>query len=95
MVWEDSMRRACLLAIVFGPTDWATNAGIIALKQIALWFPDTLEYVTDIFNHLKSMMPRHAYCCYRGVLCQCFCALPGRKKDQIMEYKEILRQEMA
>jgi tetratricopeptide (TPR) repeat protein len=76
--WEGSLRRDALLSLVYGPDDWTTVAGIVAITQVALELgrgPAAEEGYHALLNMAHSI-PRPGYCCWEFARSTTCAAIP-------------------
>jgi len=62
--WQGSLRQRALYSIVYGPVDWAVDAGIIALGSIARQYPVARPDVIQVFSWLRTQIPAEGFTCY-------------------------------
>ncbi|KAF1054302.1 MAG: hypothetical protein GAK43_00968 [Stenotrophomonas maltophilia] len=74
--WTDSLRRELLYSALLGPSDWATVAALRALTWVALSEPAHAWDIHQHFERLDAYRPDSGYCCWEGVLLQCWQQLP-------------------
>jgi tetratricopeptide (TPR) repeat protein len=75
--WRRSIRKKALCAIFSGPVDWATDAAVLALTEIALERPDTEREILSQFRGLLLGRPKQGYCCYEYGLVANMLRLPS------------------
>jgi tetratricopeptide (TPR) repeat protein len=66
--WESGPGRGALYSLVFGPTDWTTAAGIIALGFRAKENPALRPEVEQLFGWLRTQAPARGYTGWERVL---------------------------
>jgi hypothetical protein len=74
--WTGSERRNALLSLALGPMDWTTNAGIIALTQLALEDKSIRAEVINVFQHIIDSGMVNSNVCYADALVHCGLMLP-------------------
>ena len=78
--WSESVRRRGLIALVRGPVDWTTEAGIVMLAMICdepdLDESDRRE-IGRLFKELSDGLPSVGYCCYAYALGWAVMRLPA------------------
>jgi tetratricopeptide (TPR) repeat protein len=89
--WENSLRKKVLVSLVNGPMDWATEAAIIALTQIARECPEATDDILELFIILLDTIPEPGYCPYLyGLICCClrFDRVKNGMRNYLEEYKQ-------
>jgi hypothetical protein len=89
--WHNSLRKRVLVSLVNGPMDWATEAAIIALTQIARECEEAADDILELFMILLDSIPEPGYCPYLyGLICCClrFDNLNAGFRDYLEEYKQ-------
>ncbi|HVY30283.1 MAG TPA: tetratricopeptide repeat protein [Polyangiaceae bacterium] len=66
--WESGPGRGALYSLVFGPSDWTTAAGIIALGFRAKENPALRPEIEQLFGWLRSQAPARGYTEWEHVL---------------------------
>lgn len=72
--WRGSRRKAALTSLLRGPTDWTTEAAILASSQLSLMSsqhpeaPEMIEDITSLCSELVRHISPEAYCCYEYAL---------------------------
>jgi hypothetical protein len=76
--WEGSLRRQALFDLLYGPTDWATSAAIIAACNLARTEPRLAAGIRDLLSPLldKPVSPIH-WAHVVEVLLPCAAWIPG------------------
>jgi hypothetical protein len=75
--WDQSARRHMLTSIALGPTDWTTNATLIAMAWIARSDEAVRREIGRLFPFLESQVPNDGYTCWEHVICGAWLALHG------------------
>jgi tetratricopeptide (TPR) repeat protein len=88
--WLGSERRIALLSVLFGPTDWTTNAAINVLAFLAQRNPSIAYDVHKAFHYLEQCHPG-GYCCWEKDLYRCWRRLPLLSEDERDELWEKLQ----
>lgn len=89
--WENSLRKKVLISLVNGPMDWATEAAIIALTQIARECVEATDDILELFIILLDTIPEPVYCPYLyGLICCClrFDRVKNGMRTYLEEYKQ-------
>jgi hypothetical protein len=78
--WANSVRRRALIALVRGPVDWTTEAGIVMLAQVCnepgLDESEKRE-IGQLLKELSDSLPNVGYCCYAEALAWAVMRLPA------------------
>ena len=82
--WDRSVRRRALECLLFGPVDWTTVAGVIALAQLAV--AEGID-VRPLFMQRLRETPKGGYCCYIHALVCCSLRLPHLEPDERDEFE--------
>jgi tetratricopeptide (TPR) repeat protein len=90
--WEDSARREALLSVLFGPSDWATNAAIRALARIGRENEPFAPDIHDAFQHLADCRPDSGYCCWERTLFSEWLGLPHLYPDERKALQKTLQE---
>jgi tetratricopeptide (TPR) repeat protein len=96
--WAGSARRGALVSLARGPVDWTTEAGIVALGQVAreAELPaDARREIVDLLADLANRLPDRGHCVYPGALAAAVNRLPDaadestrRRFAKLWEYFE-------
>jgi hypothetical protein len=96
--WPGSARQRALYSMVYGPSDWTTTAGIIALGVLARKDPNIRRDVEQVYNWLRSQIPPEGFCCWAYPLACTWLALgnhdPGTQA-QIDQWRQQLYDEVG
>ena len=62
--WAESARRAALTSLVYGPVDWISTAGLVALTRLAGAEPDLLAEIEPMLEEASALAttPIHHMC---------------------------------
>ena len=96
--WENSVRRKALLSTLFGPTDWTTQAAIIAMTWIAQNEPAHALDIHECFNRLENYQQEKGYTCWLGTLYQFWKDIPilfDEERKNLQEKLEALNEDNA
>jgi tetratricopeptide (TPR) repeat protein len=77
--WAGSVRRRAMIALVRGPVDWTTEAGIVALAEVIAEPGQDEPAKREIGQLLKEFcdsLPSVGYCCYAEALAWAVMRLP-------------------
>jgi tetratricopeptide (TPR) repeat protein len=91
--WQGSRRRTALMSVLFGPTDWTTNAAIEALAFLAERNPAYAYDIHNSFQFLEQKCPKSGYCCWRNNLYHRWLSLPllyDKEREELR--KKLLEQ---
>lgn len=86
--WAQSQRRATLLSIANGPTDWTTSAAIVALSEVALQTPAACIDIQDFLLGLLVKTGR-SFCCFRSTLAAALLRLPTLRPELAEQLQRI------
>ncbi|HTM23246.1 MAG TPA: tetratricopeptide repeat protein [Kofleriaceae bacterium] len=96
--WPGSVRQRALYSLVYGPTDWTTTAGIIALGVLARKEPAIRAEVEQVYGWLRSQIPAEGFCCWAYPLACTWLAL-GKHDDitrtRLEQWKQELYEEVG
>jgi len=86
--WQDGPGRTAIYALLYGPTDWTTDAAIIALGFRAVTEPALRSEVESVFQWLRGQIPSEGYTCFESVLANVWLGLGGHSPQNEAELKE-------
>lgn len=90
--WEGSQRREALLSVLFGPSDWTTEAAIRALARIGCEEEALAPDIHDAFQKLADHRPDAGYCCWEHTLFGCWLHLPHLFPQEREKLEQTLRE---
>lgn len=88
--WQSGAGRGALYALLYGPSDWTTDAAIIALGFRALTEPVVRPEVESVFQWLRSQIPARGYTSFEPVLANVWLGLGGHSPQNEAELREWL-----
>ncbi len=92
--WEDSVRKRALESMIFGPPDWITTAGMIALTALANVDPVARPHAEALlYGLIRPASSPIELVCVAQPLAHCLLQLPGLDADTRGSFRE-LRSEM-
>lgn len=92
--WEDSVRKRALESMVFGPPDWITTAGMVALTALANVDPVARPHAEGLlYGLIRPAASAIELTCVAQPLAHCLLQLPGLDADTKQSFRE-LRAEM-
>lgn len=92
--WEDSVRKRALESMIFGPPDWITTAGIVALTALANVDPAARPHAEGLlYGMIRPASSPIELACVAQPLAHCLLQLPGLDADTKASFRE-LRSEM-
>ena len=96
--WPGSARQRALYSLVYGPTDWTTTAGIIAMGALARKDPAIRGEVEQVFGWMRTQVPAEGFCCWAYPLACTWLAL-GNHDDvtraRLEQWKQQLYDEVG
>lgn len=60
--WQGSQRQQALYSLLYGPSDWTTSAGIVALGALARRDPTIRAEAIQAFGWLFQQIPKDGFC---------------------------------
>lgn len=90
--WEGATRREALVAVLLGPTDWATLSAIRALTRIAHEEESLSADIGALFQRLMDRAPDNGYCCWLQTLLGHWVTLPHLFDNERQELEQMLRR---
>jgi tetratricopeptide (TPR) repeat protein len=78
--WAGSVRRRAMIALVRGPVDWTTEAGIVMLALICeerALDESAKREIGQLLKELSDSLPSVGYCCYAEALAWAAMRLPA------------------
>ncbi len=96
--WQNGPGRTALNALLYGPSDWATDAAVIALGFRAVTEPAVRPEVEAIFGWLRGQIPAHGYTSFEPVLARVWLGLGNHSpahQSELEEWLEQIDDEMA
>jgi tetratricopeptide (TPR) repeat protein len=92
--WEDSVRKRALESMVFGPPDWITTAGMVALTALANIDPVARPHAEGLlYGLIRPASSPIELTCVAQPLAHCLLQLPGLDAETRKSFRE-LRAEM-
>jgi tetratricopeptide (TPR) repeat protein len=92
--WEESVRKRALESMIYGPPDWITTAGMVALTALANIDPVARPHAEALLYGLIRPAPSAIeLACVAQPLSHCLLQLPGLDADTKKSFRE-LRAEM-
>jgi tetratricopeptide (TPR) repeat protein len=95
--WAGSVRQRALYSALYGPGDWTTGAGIVALGFLARREPAIRAEAVQAFAWLEGQVPAEGFCAWEYPLVSTWLALGGhdeatrvrleRWRDRILDEK--------
>ncbi len=92
--WEGGPGRTALYSLAYGPTDWTTNAALIAMAWRARANPALRPEVESVFQWMRSQLPAEGFTCWESPLCHLWLGL-GPHPDPVRQALEQWRDEYA
>jgi tetratricopeptide (TPR) repeat protein len=90
--WERSVRREALLSVLFGPSDWTTEAAIRVLARIGYEQEALAPDIHDAFQKLDDHRQNSGYCCWEHTLFQSWLYLPHLYPQERKKLEQTLRE---
>ena len=90
--WQSGPGRTALYALLYGPSDWTTDAAIIALGFRAATDPALRPEVEGVFQWLRGQIPEKGYTSFELVLAQVWLGLGGHSPQNEAELREWIEQ---
>ena len=78
--WAGSVRRRAMIALVRGPVDWTTEAGIVMLAHLcgeAGADASAKREIGQLLKELSDSLPSVGYCCYAEALAWALSRVPA------------------
>ncbi len=92
--WDDSVRKRALESMVFGPPDWITTAGLVALTALANVDAVARPHAEALlYGMIRPASSAIELTCVAQPLAHCLLQLPGLDADTRKSFRE-LRAEM-
>jgi tetratricopeptide (TPR) repeat protein len=88
--WEGSIRKRALTSIALGPTDWATDAAIIALGWLGRGDEAIRRDVDQLFGWLEQQIPKDGFTCWEYPLVCSWLAMGGHDeaaKKRLLDWR--------
>jgi tetratricopeptide (TPR) repeat protein len=93
--WESSVRKRALESMIFGPTDWITTAGMVALTALANIDPVARPHAEALlYGLIRPATSPIELMCVAQPLAHCLLQLPGLDADTRKSFRD-LRAEMG
>ena len=95
--WQNGPGRTALYALLYGPSDWTTDAAIIALGFRAVSEPALRGEVESVFQWLRGQVPNKGYTSFEPVLAEVWLGLGGhspQNQSELEEWIEQIEQEL-
>jgi tetratricopeptide (TPR) repeat protein len=89
--WMQSTRRRALHTLVFGPSDWTTDAAVIVLAWIGQSDPAARADVVGLFKHLQTLVPADGVTSWEYTLCNAWTSMGGHDdatKQQLEQWSK-------
>lgn len=83
--WESGLARPALYSLVYGPSDWVTAAGLIALGWRARANPGLRPEVEAVFQWLRGQVPKQGFTCWELPLAQLWLGLGGHPEHLVKD----------
>lgn len=80
--WSDGSCRNAVFALVYGPSDWTTVAGLVALYARAKAEPAAQSEVLQVFQWMRGQIPTMGFTAWELPLFELWRALPGLSQEQ-------------
>lgn len=92
--WEDSVRKRALESMVFGPPDWITTAGMVALTMLTNVDPVARPHAEELlYGLIRPASSAIELTCVAQPLAHCLLQLPDLDAETKRSFRE-LRAEM-
>ncbi len=95
--WQNGPGRTALNALLYGPSDWVTDAAVIALGFRAVTEPATRPEIEAVFGWLRGQIPNQGYTSFEPVLAEVWLGLGSHSpahQSELEEWLEELEQEL-
>lgn len=79
--WHRARRRESLRALILGPPDWTTAAGLLALTEVLLDEPEALEDARGWLDTLASAAPSAGHCPWATALAHLHARVPRLRRE--------------
>lgn len=79
--WEGSLRKRALTSIALGPTDWTTDAALIALGWLGRSDPGIRRDVEQLFTWLERQIPKDGFTCWEYPLVGAWLMMGGHDPE--------------
>lgn len=83
--WDHSERKRCLVSIVRGPLDWAIDAAVVALVELALDEPQFLPEIRTELEQLWVAKPTSGHVCWAEAFACAYPRLPSVSKHWVAQ----------
>ncbi len=96
--WQNGPGRSALNAVLYGPSDWVTDAAVIAFGFRAVTEPAVRPEVEAIFGWLRGQIPNQGYTSFEPVLAQVWLGLGSHSaahQSELEEWIEQIEAELA
>ena len=90
--WEGSARKEALLSILYGPSDWTTQAAIRAMTHLAKYEEVHSVKIGEAFEKLARNRPNSGYCCWEHTLYACWYRLPHLYQSERDEIRDRVKE---
>lgn len=87
--WQGGAGRGALYSLVYGPSDWATDAALVAFGFRAL-DPAVRPEIEALFGWLRTQIPEHGYTSFEPVLAAVWLGLGVHSPSHLSELEEWL-----
>ena len=95
--WQNGPGRAALYALVYGPSDWTTDAALIALGFRATTEPALRPEIEAVFGWLRGQVPAKGYTSFEPVLAHVWLGLGShgpQAQAELEEWLETIEDEL-
>ena len=95
--WESGPGRTALYALLYGPSDWTTDAALIALGFRANTEPALRPEIEAVFGWLRGQVPDHGYTSFEAVLAAIWLGLGAHSpphQAELEEWLELIEAEL-
>ena len=95
--WQDGPGRPALYALIYGPSDWTTDAALITLAFRASTEPALRPEVEAVFGWLRGQVPDRGYTSFEPVLAQVWLGLGNhapKAQAELEEWIETIEGEL-
>ena len=80
--WESGPGRAAIYSLLYGPSDWVTSAGLIALAWLARANPALRPEAEGVFQWLRGRLPPQGFSCWEAPLVNLWLGLEHHGEPQ-------------
>ncbi len=90
--WQEGPGRTAIYALLYGPSDWTTDAAIVALGFRAVTEPALRPEVESVFQWLRGQVPAKGYTSFESVLAEVWLGLGNHSPQNEAELNEWIEQ---